>query len=235
MSHNFAFAGADLRLLPGRALFWPAQSALLVADLHLEKASWFGRAGQFLPPYDSADTLARLAVLVAETGARNIWCLGDSFHDAGGPDRLAAADRTALHAIADRAEFHWITGNHDLHSPLHGIPGDRVAEADVAGIMLRHEAELADTRPEISGHFHPKLRLALHGRNTSRPCALLNARRLIMPAFGAYTGGLFANDRALTGIMGGDAIAMVATERGIIRRAPNGKPPQSAAMAGARL
>src|ERR1044072_7697959 len=109
---RFSFSGYELMALPQGALFWPRRRALLVADLHQEKASWFARTGQMLPPYDSLATLADLTALVAATGAREVWCLGDSFHDIGGCDRLPAAAQAALRALTAETRWTWITGNH---------------------------------------------------------------------------------------------------------------------------
>ena len=159
----FSFAGHEFLALPEAALFWPARSALLVADLHFEKASWFSRFGQFLPPHDSQATLDVIEALVARTGARAVWSLGDSFHDADGAARLPARARERLEALTARLDWLWITGNHD--AGMDATPGGRrVKEAEVDGIWLRHEADPVDPRPEISGHFHPKLRLSLRGR-----------------------------------------------------------------------
>lgn len=124
-------------------MFWPAQGALLVADLHFEKASWYARFGQFLPPHDSAATLDMIEALVARTGARAIWSLGDSFHDADGAARLDPRARARLQALTERLDWLWITGNHDVG--VAQMPGGRRAvEAEVDGVWLRHEADPAD-------------------------------------------------------------------------------------------
>ncbi len=194
--------------MPEAALFWPAQRALLVADLHFEKASWYARFGQFLPPHDSAATLDVIEALVARTGAQAVWSLGDSFHDADGAARLDRDARARLDALTDRLQWTWITGNHDVG--MAAMPGGRhVYEAQVAGIWLRHEAEADDPSPEISGHFHPKLRLSLRGRAVSRRCFVGSATKLILPALGALTGGLDAGHGAIRRVMGPGAAAMV--------------------------
>lgn len=194
--------------IPEAALFWPAQRALLVADLHFEKASWYARFGQFLPPHDSAATLDVIEALVARTGAQAVWSLGDSFHDADGAARLDRDARARLDALTDRLQWTWITGNHDVG--MAAMPGGRrVYEAQVAGIWLRHEAEADDPSPEISGHFHPKLRLSLRGRAVSRRCFVGSATKLILPALGALTGGLDAGHGAIRRVMGPGAAAMV--------------------------
>jgi len=191
----FQFAGHELQLGTARALFWPAEQALLVADLHLEKASWFARHGQMLPPYDSRETLARLDTLVTATGARRIYCLGDNFHDAHGPARLDPVAAGQLAALAARVDWVWITGNHDEKDGA--ALGTMLPELVVGGLVLRHEALPGEVRPELSGHYHPKLRVAARGRSIARPCAVMSERRLILPAFGALTGGLDAAHPAL--------------------------------------
>ena len=204
----FSFAGQNFLATPDGALFWPPQSALLVADLHLEKASWFARLGQFLPPYDSHATLSALARLIEATGAKRIYCLGDSFHDRFGCDRLPAAARELLMNLTSRLDWTWILGNHDPGFADHC--GGRLAEEEVvAGIMLRHEAVRGDPTPEISGHFHPKYRVHLRGRNVSRRCFVASDTKLILPAFGALTGGLDTAHPEITRKVGGGAAALV--------------------------
>src|SRR3954470_22554218 len=182
----FSFAGETFQATADGALFWPAQSALLVADLHLEKASWFARLGQFLPPYDSHATLTALADVVERTGARRLHCLGDSFHDRFGCDRLPANARALLTDLTGQLDWTWIIGNHDPGFADHC--GGRIEdEVTLGGIVLRHEALAGEARPEISGHYHPKLRLHVKGRQVSRRCFVVSAVKLIMPAFGALT------------------------------------------------
>ncbi|NIJ15982.1 ligase-associated DNA damage response endonuclease PdeM [Sphingobium vermicomposti] len=203
-----SFAGHDFLALPEAALFWPAKRALLVADLHFEKASWFGRFGQFLPPHDSQATLDLIATLVERTGAQSVWSLGDSFHDADGPARLPRKARERLAALTGRVDWLWITGNHDVG--MTDVPGGRrLAEVEMDGIWLRHEADPADARPEISGHFHPKLRLSLRGRHVSRRCFVGSPSKLILPALGALTGGLDAGHGEIRRAVGPGATALV--------------------------
>ncbi|MFL6801299.1 MAG: ligase-associated DNA damage response endonuclease PdeM, partial [Sphingomicrobium sp.] len=152
----FSFACETFQATADGALFWPAQDALLVADLHLEKASWFARLGQFLPPYDSHATLAALAEAVEQAGAGRLFCLGDSFHDRFGCERLPASARELLCELTARLDWTWIVGNHDPGFADH-CGGTLVEEAELGGIVLRHEAVRDDPRPEMSGHFHPKL------------------------------------------------------------------------------
>lgn len=187
----FSFAGEEFSLVNGRALYWAREKALLVADLHLEKASFFARFGQMLPPYDSRETLERVAHAVGETGARRVFCLGDNFHDTGGAARLEPHAAGMLDALVRVTDWVWITGNHDQGVVPGGIA---LAELAVNGLLLRHEAQRGETRPELSGHFHPKLQVTLHGRRIVRPCAVVSDSRMILPAFGALTGGMNAAD-----------------------------------------
>tara|TARA_E500000305_G_C3959572_1_gene206354 strand:- start:38 stop:838 length:801 start_codon:yes stop_codon:yes gene_type:complete len=193
----------------GAALYWPAEQALLVADLHLEKASHYARHGQLLPPYDSRETLERLAAAVRTTGARRVYTLGDNFHDAGGPARLEPYAAGMLAALTTALDWVWVTGNHD-ETDCGGQDAERravcggtfVEELAIAGLVLRHQAKAGETRPELSGHFHPKVRLRLRQRHISRPCAVVSrgngvAERMILPAFGALTGGMDAADPAI--------------------------------------
>ncbi|MHA6769277.1 ligase-associated DNA damage response endonuclease PdeM [Sphingobium ummariense] len=211
-----SFAGHDFLALPEAALYWPAQRALLVADLHFEKASWFARFGQFLPPHDSQATLDMIEVLVRRTGARAVWSLGDSFHDADGAARLDRATRHRLEALTGTLDWMWITGNHDV--AMADTPGGRrVAEAEVAGILLRHEAEPDERRPEISGHFHPKLRVTLRGRHVSRRCFVGSESKLILPALGALTGGLDAGHGEIRRAVGPGAAALVPVSDRLLR------------------
>ncbi len=212
----FSFAGHEFFALPQGALYWPARRALIVADLHFEKASWFARFGQLLPPYDSLATLADLTALAVATDARELWCLGDSFHDAGGADRLCEGARAALAALERRLELYWITGNHDAAISA-GICGSVLAEAEVAGLLLRHQAEPGELRPELSGHFHPKLRVTLRGRRVARRCFVAGANRLILPAFGTLTGGLDAGHSEIRRLAGAGAEALVPVADRLLR------------------
>jgi DNA ligase-associated metallophosphoesterase len=211
-----SFAGETFFATAGGALYWPAQQALLVADLHLEKASWFARLGQFLPPYDSHATLSALAAAVEVTGATRLFCLGDSFHDRFGCDRLPADARALLTELTRRLDWTWIVGNHDPGFADHC--GGRIEdEVELAGIVLRHEAVRGDPRPEMSGHFHPKLRLNLKGRRVSRRCFVVSATKMILPAFGSLTGGLDAHHPEIMSSVGGNAAALVPVSDRLLR------------------
>jgi DNA ligase-associated metallophosphoesterase len=213
---RFSFCGIEMNALPEGALFWPARRALLVADLHLEKASWFARLGQMLPPYDSIATLANLTALIEATGAGELWCLGDSFHDRDGCDRLPARARAMLSRLTASTRWTWITGNHDPGFADH-CGGEIVQETEVDGLVLRHEADSSERRPELSGHFHPKLRIGRRGRQVSRRCFVATDRKLILPAFGALTGGLDAGHPEILRAVGGRAEALVPVADRLLR------------------
>jgi len=204
----FTFGGHRLFALPQGAVFWPERRALLVADLHFEKASWFARLGQMLPPYDSLATLTDLSALVTATGATGLWCLGDSFHDSQGCERLPAAAQDMLRGLTGSLDWVWITGNHDAGLIDH-CGGRIVEEAEVDGLVLRHEADPDETRPELSGHFHPKLRVTVRGKRIARRCFVGTPTKLILPAFGALTGGLDAGHPEILRAVGPDARALV--------------------------
>jgi len=212
----FSFAGETFVATPGGALFWPDRQALLVADLHLEKASWFAKGGQFLPPYDSHATLTALAAEVEATGATRLYCLGDSFHDRFGCDRLPRAARDLLQSLTARLDWTWIVGNHDPGFADH-CGGAIVEEVDARGIILRHEAVRDEPRPEMSGHFHPKLRLHLRGRHVSRRCFVVSDSKIIFPAFGALTGGLDAHHPEIMRQVGEGASALVPLSDRLLR------------------
>jgi len=212
----FSFAGHALTPLPQGALFWAARRALLVADLHFEKASWFAKGGQMLPPYDSIATLTDLTTLVERTGAAEVWCLGDSFHDAEGCDRLPREAQAMLRALTAGTRWTWITGNHDAGFADH-CGGTILEEAEVDGLVLRHEADPADARPELSGHFHPKLRVWMKGRHVSRRCFVASDSKLILPAFGALTGGMDAGHPAIVRALGAPGQALVPVADRLLR------------------
>ena len=212
--YSFTFADREFLALPERALFWPERRALLVADLHLEKASWFAARGQMLPPFDSAATLTKLLALAIRTDAQEIWALGDSFHDDAGPGRLDDEALALVEQIARGRRIIWIAGNHDSDGHL---PGERCDEAEFGDLVLRHEALPDERRYEISGHFHPKLRVQGAARSVSRPCFALGDSRLILPAFGALTGGLDIASPVIVGLLGPDPCGLIATAGGLHR------------------
>jgi uncharacterized protein len=183
------------------ALYWPEERMLIVADLHLEKGSAFAARGVLLPPYDTASTLARLARVIERYTPQLVIALGDSFHDGGGPARMADRDRASLKALQRRRDWLWIAGNHDP-DPADGI-GGRFADVLAAGpLTFRHEPLSNSIDGEIAGHLHPVARVARRGRAVSRRCFASDNNRLVMPAFGAYTGGLNVRDRAIATLFG---------------------------------
>jgi hypothetical protein len=211
-----SFAGETFSATGGGALYWPRCEALLVADLHLEKASWFAAGGQFLPPYDSHATLSALERDIAVTGAKRLLCLGDSFHDRFGCDRLPQDARALLLSLTARLDWTWIIGNHDPGFADH-CGGSLAEELEIDGLVLRHEAEQDEERAEISGHFHPKLRLQIRGRQVARRCFVASERKLILPAFGSLTGGLDAAHPEIMRNVGPAAAALVPVSDRLLR------------------
>jgi hypothetical protein len=187
-------AGASFAADPAGVIYWPEQGLLAVADLHLEKGSSFAARGVLLPPYDTAATLARLAALIAFYTPRVVVALGDSFHDRRGHARLADTDRAALLNLQRGRDWVWITGNHDPE-PAEGIGGRFLSTLKVGAVTFRHQPE-EDACGEIAGHLHPVARVTRRGRAVSRRCFAADGVRLVMPAFGAYAGGLNVRDRA---------------------------------------
>lgn len=192
-------ADATLIADPSGALFWPDQQLLVVADLHLEKGSAFAARGVLLPPYDTAATLTRLARLTAHYAPRLVIALGDSFHDGGGPLRMAAADRMTLTALQHRRDWLWISGNHDP-DPTVGIGGRFAGAVAIGSLTFRHEPSAQACAGEVAGHLHPLARVARRGRAIRRRCFASDGRRLVMPAFGAFTGGLNVRDDAFAAV-----------------------------------
>lgn len=191
-------AGERLMLDPAGLLAWPAQRTLAVADLHLEKGSHFASRGAFVPPYDTRETLERLALALRRWSPARLVLLGDSFHDARGCARLHAADCEALRRMLQGMEVVWVLGNHDPVAP-EGLPGIAV-EAWCAGpLVFRHIAQRG-AAGEVSGHFHPKASMPTRAGMVTRPCFLTDARRVVLPSFGAYTGGLDIADPAVAGL-----------------------------------
>jgi uncharacterized protein len=192
-------AGASLTGDPDGALYWPRERLLVVADLHFEKGSSYAKRGIFLPPYDTAATLARLAKLMAHYAPRCVIALGDSFHDGGGPGRLAHADRTQLGALQAGRDWIWITGNHDPE-PEQNIGGDFGGALSIGPLTFRHIPE--GDAGEIAGHLHPVARVSHRGRAVSRRCFATDTLCMVMPAFGAFTGGLNVRDAAFADVFG---------------------------------
>jgi hypothetical protein len=189
---RLAVNGAELLADLSGAAWWPERRLLAVADLHLEKGSGFAAAGRPLPPYDTRATLARLAALVERFAPETVVCLGDSFHDGKAAARLCEEDAAWLTALTGRAAWIWLIGNHDPAPPDHW--GGAVRTDLVIGpLAFRHHAR-ASAFGEVSGHWHPKARVPVRKGRMSARCFVEDGRRLILPAFGAFTGGLNARD-----------------------------------------
>lgn len=202
-TYRFPFAGTELALLPSGALWWPGERLLCVSDLHLGRSERFARnAGSLLPPYEIRDTLTRLETDIDATAATRVVCLGDSFDDDAAARSLDAETVGWLTRLMAGRDWVWIEGNHDP-GPV-DLGGSHRAELRVGPLVFRHVAARG-ARAEVSGHYHPKVRIG--GR--TRPCLLVDAARVILPAYGTYTGGLRTDAAALSGLMGGDALAVM--------------------------
>ncbi|MEM8950389.1 MAG: ligase-associated DNA damage response endonuclease PdeM [Pseudomonadota bacterium] len=200
------------------ALVWPDENLLVIADLHLEKGSSFARKGSIVPPYDSRATIERLAEVLKRWSPDRVISLGDSFHDSDGSARLSAADRQQIRDFTTRYDWIWVSGNHDP-SPPSGLGGRSEPEVSIDRIVFRHLPSEQTEQGEIAGHLHPKARVMARGRKVSRPCFVSDQRRVLLPAFGAYTGGLNVLDPAVATLfpddyraylLGGDRVHMVA-------------------------
>lgn len=200
-----SICGKAMRAHMSGALYWPAEKALLVADLHLEKGSHFAQRGQMLPPYDTRETLRKLATVIDFYDAATVIALGDSLHDGDALERMDAADRETLAIMQEDREWIWITGNHDGDS-AQAIGGTVCDELTVEGITLRHAPAPGARTHELAGHMHPAARIVMHGTALRRPCFVGNGVRLVLPAFGAYTGGLNVLDEAFAPLLGSDGM-----------------------------
>lgn len=207
MQHALFFHGQTLHLLPSGGLFWPARKTLTVSDLHLGKSERLARrGGALLPPYETQATLEKLDRDLDATQAETVICLGDSFDDLAAADGIEEVSRLWLTRLMAGKHWIWITGNHDP-GPIE-IGGSHRAEMYLQPLTFRHIAE-PQGAAEISGHYHPKASLA----GQSRPCFLADATRLILPAYGVYTGGLRSQDATLTTLMEKDALAFLTGPR----------------------
>lgn len=194
-------AGVKATCDPRGALYVPEYGLLVVSDLHLEKGAALARRGSLVPPYDTAATLKRLAHVVDDHRPDIVVSLGDSFHDGKGSAHMPAEYRAALSRMMAGRDWYWIAGNHDPDAP-EDLPGRSVQELVVGGLTFRHEPSKKGGEGEIAGHLHPGARVVLRGRSVRRPCFASDGRRLVMPAFGAYTGTLNILDRAYHGLFG---------------------------------
>jgi DNA ligase-associated metallophosphoesterase len=184
---------------PRGALYFPELRLLAVSDLHLEKGSAFARRRVFLPPYDSAVTLLKLQTVLADYRPERVISLGDSFHDSVGAGLMPEQFRAQLLALMAGREWFWVAGNHDPQAP-ESLPGATVEEIEIGGVRFRHQPAAAALEGEVAGHLHPGIRLVRRGHSVRRPCFASDGRRLIMPAFGAFTGTLNVLDRAYSGL-----------------------------------
>jgi hypothetical protein len=191
--------GVILEALPEGALWWADEKLLVVADLHFEKGSSLARRGQLLPPYDTAETLSQLSRIVDRFNPATIVALGDSFHDSDGAARMAPRDHAVLARLQRGRSWIWIAGNHDPAAP-HGLAGDHMESLACGRLVFRHEPKSSSTGGEIAGHLHPAARVAGRGRTVRRRCFVGDGERLVVPAFGAYAGGLNVLDEAFRGL-----------------------------------
>lgn len=211
--YAFTLAGARLVLLPSGALHWPDARMLVVSDLHLGKSERHARrTGGLLPPYETHDTLARLETDIRATAPGVVLCLGDSFDDARAADAMEEGAQLWLTRLMAGRRWLWIEGNHDP-GPV-ALGGTHLAQHRAGPLTFRHIAE-PDAVGEISGHYHPKARIATRGEGVTRPCMLIDEARAILPAFGTYTGGLSCTDPALSRLMrrGASAVLLASPPR----------------------
>jgi len=205
--YDFTLAGMPMVALGSGALWWPEQSLLCVSDLHLGKSERIARrGGAVLPPYDTRDTLTRLGADLARCNARTVVCLGDSFDDLLAADALPEEERLWIAKLQAGRRWLWIEGNHDP-GPI-DLGGSHLAELPLPPVTFRHIAQ-SGASGEISGHYHPKARVKTRARTISRPAFLIDADRVILPAYGTYTGGLASHDIALVRLMRYEAIAVL--------------------------
>jgi DNA ligase-associated metallophosphoesterase len=194
-------AGVTLIADLAGALYWRDEKLLVVSDLHLEKGSSYAARGVLLPPYDTAATLERIAGTLSRHDVHIVVALGDNFHDQGGAARLAGADRARLSALQRGRDWIWITGNHDP-DPADGIGGSFAQAVALGPLVFRHEPAPEPSPGEIAGHLHPVARISRRGHTLTRRCFASDGARLVMPAFGAYTGGLDIRHPAFAPVFG---------------------------------
>ena len=188
-------AGETAHLRRSGALWLEAARTLVAGDLHLEKGSAYAARGQMLPPYDTADTLGRLAAETADLKPSQVILLGDTLHDRRAEGRLAAADVARMLDLAAATRLVWVIGNHDADGPR-GLPGDVADEIVIGPLTLRHEPRSGEQPGEVAGHLHPSARVVARGRSVRRRCFVTDGARIVLPAFGAYAGGLNVRDVA---------------------------------------
>ncbi len=215
-----ALLDEELVALPCGAAVWPAERTLIVADLHFEKGSSFARRGALLPPYDTAATLARLAATIAATDPARVISLGDAFHDGFGPERMSEADRARLAGLQAGREWIWIAGNHDAEA-VGDVGGIRVEELTIGALTFRHQPRRGATG-EIAGHLHPAARVRVAAATIRRHCFAGDGARLILPAYGAYAGGLDVASRAFAGLFDAPRLTVHLVGEGRVHRFPAG-------------
>jgi DNA ligase-associated metallophosphoesterase len=201
-------SGTWVTALPEGALWIAEMRTLVVSDLHLEKGSSYARSGRLLPPYDTRATLRRIQALIEALQPQTLVALGDSFHDRGGPARLDIEDRANLHAMMQRLDWLWIEGNHDRASAA-SLGGRTAEEAIIGGLILRHEPTPGAAHGEICGHLHPCARVSAGGRSVRRACFATDGARMVLPALGAFTGGLNVCDDAFAPLFPEGCLALM--------------------------
>ena len=215
--------GETLLLDCAGAAWWPAERTLVLSDIHFEKGSSLARWGVLLPPYDTRTTLRRMATLIERYAPARVIALGDTFHDAQAADRLDPDDRALLLTLTGRGEWIWIEGNHDPHPPA-WLGGAVTEEIAIGGLVFRHQPQAVPQPGEIAGHLHPCATVSLRGRGLRRKCFASDGTRLVMPAFGAYTGGLDVGDVAIASLFPGAFAAYMLGGRRVYAVAARGVP-----------
>jgi uncharacterized protein len=198
---EIAVAGVTLVADVAGALYWAEERLLVISDLHLEKGSSFAKRGVLLPPYDTASTLDRLAGPLSRFAVRTVVALGDSFHDQEGSARLAVVDRAQLRELQRGRDWVWIAGNHDP-DPAERLGGSFATSLGIWPLSFRHEPTPRASPGEIAGHLHPVARISRRGQSVTRRCFVTDGERLVMPAFGAYAGGLNIRNTAFANVFG---------------------------------
>jgi hypothetical protein len=209
---------AELVALACGAAWWPAEATLIVADLHFEKGSSFARRGALVPPFDTAATLARLAATIEARAPARVISLGDAFHDGFGPERLNEADRAALARLQAGREWIWIVGNHDARA-VGDVGGAWVEELSIGALTFRHEPRRGAVG-EVAGHLHPAARVKVAAGTVRRHCFAGDGTRLILPAYGAYAGGLDVTGRAFAGLFEPARLVVHLVGEGCVHRFP---------------
>lgn len=202
-----SIAGRAFRADYSGALYWPAEGALIVSDLHLEKGARHPSCGVAIPPIDTRETLRRLADTIDRYDARTVIALGDSFHGSDSGSRMSAEDRETLHILQEDREWIWVSARHNAEVPRR-LGGHVRPEIRVSGLLLRHEPHPGRITHEIAGHLHPAARVSIQGAALRRPCFVGNGLRLVLPAFGTYAGGLNVLDEAFAPLFGNDGMSV---------------------------